>query len=370
MTTQIPEFKRQNEIDLLRVIAAFSVFFFHYTDTFNYFFNIVPGNIFIGKYFRYGYMGVMLFFVISGYVVTMSTMNKTLSQFVFSRVTRLYPVFWLSCFIALILPRIFPHIHTYIPYPNLKATIVNLTMIPSAFNTVMINPVFWSLLEEIHFYLIISAIILFRLWDKVLVVIICWLIIYAVVIAMGYSRPDEKIGILVPKHSLYFIAGMLFYLVRTGLYTKWKLIVLLLTIFALTIPLSFLFAKYSNILYKKEDAVSMYGYILINILIFSTFWLIANKKMSITSNRPIALLGDLTYPFYLIHLYGLGLYWYLRDKVQSQVLLLFIFTILLLGSLLINRYFEKPLLKFFRRYRREPSHKVNLIQVDNKPSEN
>lgn len=355
MTISTSPSKRQNEIDLLRIAAAFSVFIFHYTDAFNYFFKIVPRNLFIGDHFRYGYMGVMLFFVISGYVVTMSTMNKTFSEFLFSRVTRLFPVFWLSCLFAILLSRIFPAAHTFLPYPNLKAVVINLTMIPSAFNTIMINPVFWSLLEEVHFYVIISVIILFKLWNKILTLLICWLIIYAAIVAMGYSTSaDDRIGILVPKHSLYFIAGMLFYLFRTGLYAKWKLIILLSLTFLLMIPLSYLFAKYTNLLYKKEDAVSIYGYLFINFLIFATFWLIANKKLSITSNKIITLLGNLTYPFYLIHLYALGIYWYLRDKVQGQVLLLLIFCLVLLVSFLINRYFEIPLLKFIKRHRKEP----------------
>ncbi|WP_407304634.1 acyltransferase family protein [Acinetobacter sp.] len=106
---------RQNELDLLRVIAALSVFIFHYTDSFNYVNNIVPGNFGIGVFFRYGYMGVPLFFVISGYVVTMTAMNKSFTEFVISRISRLYPVFWLSCIIAFMLPRVIPHVPTYLP---------------------------------------------------------------------------------------------------------------------------------------------------------------------------------------------------------------------------------------------------------------
>lgn len=353
MTRSSYKSNRQNEIDLLRIIAALTVFFFHYTDSFNYVFHIVPGNLFIGEFFRYGYMGVHLFFVISGYVVTMTAMKKSFTEFLISRAERLYPVFWLSCLIAAFLPRIFPYIHTFLSYPSLKAFIVNTTMIPSVFGVTMINPVFWSLLEEAHFYVIISIIIIFKLWNKILIVLICWLIIYVLLDSFGFARSDEQAGVIVPKNSLYFIAGMLFYLLRAEFCSRWKLIAFLSVIFALCIVKSFTFAKYGNLGYKATDAFNVYGYILVNILIFLTFWLIANKKITIRSNRFLEKMGDLTYPFYLIHIYGLGLYWYLRDAVQGQVLLLILLLIILLVSFGINQYFEKPLLRLFKKIRKD-----------------
>lgn len=40
---------------------------------------------------RYGYAGVNLFFVISGFVILMSVWGRTAPQFIASRVSRLYP---------------------------------------------------------------------------------------------------------------------------------------------------------------------------------------------------------------------------------------------------------------------------------------
>lgn len=358
---------RQNELDLLRVIAALSVFIFHYTDSFNYVSRIVPGNFDIGVYFRYGYMGVPLFFVISGYVVTMTAMNKSFTEFAISRITRLYPVFWLSCTIAFLLPRIFPDVPTFLPWPSVKALLVNFTMIPSAFGKQMINPVFWSLLEEMHFYLLISAMIIFKLWNKILPVLTCWLIIYVMIGFLGYFRPDEKVGILVPKHSLYFIAGILFYLAKINYAKKWKLNTFLLVIFALCLINSFYIAKYTNQLYKSENAVSTYGFCLINLFIFFLFFLIAKGKFSIRSNNVLRILGDVTYPFYLLHLYGLGLYWLLRDTVQSQVLLVLLLIIMFCFSYAVSRYFEKPAIKYFKIILGHVSHiNNNLISLISK----
>jgi peptidoglycan/LPS O-acetylase OafA/YrhL len=345
----LPKTTRQNEIDLLRIIAALTVFFYHYTDSFNYANRIVPGNIFIIPLSRYGYMGVPLFFVISGYVVTMTAMDKSITGFLKSRVIRLYPAFWVSCLITFLLPHLFPALPAYLPYPGIKQVLVNCTMIPSLFGVKMINPVYWSLLEEMHFYLLIAAIIFFKLWNKIILVIICWLAIYITVGLLGYARPDDGVGVIVPKHSLYFIAGILFYLVRIKYVTQWKLTALLSFIFVLLIGMSYVFTQNTNHFYKPTNAVSIYGFIFINLAIYCIFWLIATKKLLITQNKTLKFFGDLTYPFYLTHILGLGLYWYLRNTVQSQVLLVMMLFICITTAFLINQFFEKPVSRLFKR---------------------
>ena len=43
---------------------------------------------------RYGYLGVDMFFTISGFVVLLSAWGRRPRDFVISRVVRLYPAFW------------------------------------------------------------------------------------------------------------------------------------------------------------------------------------------------------------------------------------------------------------------------------------
>jgi len=86
------------EIDLLRFIAAISVVFYHYAfigvTRPDYNPLVFPALVPIAKY---GYLGVELFFIISGYVVLLSAQGKTVRQFFVSRVTRLYPAYWVAC---------------------------------------------------------------------------------------------------------------------------------------------------------------------------------------------------------------------------------------------------------------------------------
>ena len=85
-----------NELDLLRFIAALAVVFFHYTFLNAVRFNQIPTYPILGDFSKYGYMGVELFFMISGFVILMTTINKSPVDFVISRVSRLYPAFWIA----------------------------------------------------------------------------------------------------------------------------------------------------------------------------------------------------------------------------------------------------------------------------------
>ena len=94
---------RVNELDLLRFIAAFMVVMFHYgfrghaAD--GYSLLSLPTYATVSKY---GYLGVELFFMISGFVILMTASSGSLKKFVISRIVRLYPAFWACCTITFI----------------------------------------------------------------------------------------------------------------------------------------------------------------------------------------------------------------------------------------------------------------------------
>ena len=83
-------------LDGLRLLAALSVVLYHYafrslgadglTDV------AIPS---ISHIARYGYVGVYLFFIISGFVIACSAENRTAMAFALSRGVRIYPGFLL-----------------------------------------------------------------------------------------------------------------------------------------------------------------------------------------------------------------------------------------------------------------------------------
>ncbi|MCU0650139.1 MAG: hypothetical protein MUF00_19285, partial [Gemmatimonadaceae bacterium] len=75
---------------------------------------------------KYGYLGVELFFMISGFVILMTAANGSVRDFVISRAVRLYPAFWVCCTATFL-------VTMFIGEPRYSASleqyIVNMTML-------------------------------------------------------------------------------------------------------------------------------------------------------------------------------------------------------------------------------------------------
>ena len=85
-------------LDYGRFLAAISVALFHYT--FNGISNgkiasitLIPNLV---EFTKYGYLGVHLFFMISGYVIFFSARKGAPSKFAVNRAVRLYPAYWFA----------------------------------------------------------------------------------------------------------------------------------------------------------------------------------------------------------------------------------------------------------------------------------
>lgn len=90
-------------LELARGIAALWVFFFHLKSYFK------ESSQWIYNIAEYGHFGVPMFFVISGFVITYSAestlkANKSPLSFLKKRFLRIYPVFWVSIFVVILLP--------------------------------------------------------------------------------------------------------------------------------------------------------------------------------------------------------------------------------------------------------------------------
>ena len=94
------KFERMGSLDLLRLIAALSVLCFHYL----FRASIAPpvlvhGYPEVAPFAMYGYLGVNLFFLISGFVIAWSAEGRSWTEFAAARFARLYPGF-LVCMTA------------------------------------------------------------------------------------------------------------------------------------------------------------------------------------------------------------------------------------------------------------------------------
>src|SRR4051812_19156660 len=85
-------------LDGLRFLAALAVMFFHYTAAEKLLWGNPSRLEFptMNLLTRYGYLGVQLFFVISGFVILMTAYGRNVEEFVASRFSRLFPAYWVA----------------------------------------------------------------------------------------------------------------------------------------------------------------------------------------------------------------------------------------------------------------------------------
>ena len=151
-------------LNLLRFFAAGLVFVDHYYS------NLVASGYILplldSSLFRYlGFFGVATFFIISGFVISLSSENKTTSEFIASRFVRLFPVFWVCVSITVFIVIVFGH--SSIDSILSMRYVRNLTMLPQLlWNEPYIDNVYWTLQTELKFYFIIIAFITLKIIQK------------------------------------------------------------------------------------------------------------------------------------------------------------------------------------------------------------
>ena len=140
---------RIDYIDALRGIAAMAVVLHHF-----------GGPVIENLGFDFGRYGVLLFFVISGYVIPYSLTARhshPLTFFGLSRFFRLYPAYWLSILLMLWIGSK--------PIDGLQMA-ANLTMVQRFLGIEDIQGVYWTLAVELAFYFGCLFLFLARVLDR------------------------------------------------------------------------------------------------------------------------------------------------------------------------------------------------------------
>jgi len=325
-----PTFKNKLfELDALRGIAAMAVVLFHYT------FEINNGNKNFDSsklHFNYGYLGVHLFFLISGFVIFM-TLDKTKKplDFIISRFSRLYPAYWAAIFTTIIITLLL-RTNEY----SLNQVLVNITMFQYWFKVKDIDGAYWTLAVELTFYAIMWLLYVSKQLKNISLIAIVWLIIAAIFAIFEIPLENYINVIFILKHAPLFIGGIAFYGIKSD---KSKLINHFL------IFLSFIVICIVN--YSNKADIVVYSLIT---SFYIVFYLFVYNKLNFLNNRVLLFLGSISYSLYLIHEnIGKALISYLKEVVDNQIFYLPItITIIIILSAIINKKIEKPAMNFIR----------------------
>jgi peptidoglycan/LPS O-acetylase OafA/YrhL len=230
---------RYTLLEPLRGLAALWVFCFHYqfSDSFQRSFPALHTLL------RLGDLGVPMFFVVSGFCIAASARSairhdEPVTGFLYRRVRRIYPPYWLSILVVAALPFAIEALsglktgqytppssdnlnYAYLNYgPSdwlLVGTLAQVfTPVPDApslqhkFTT--INAVYWTLAIEVQFYLAATLALTLRRWFYPVLLLITF-----VSVPFLFLPSVARTGIFLPFWPMFAVGVMVYWLFERGL---------------------------------------------------------------------------------------------------------------------------------------------------------
>lgn len=328
---------RVEGLDLLRLVAALSVVIYHYSfrgaaaDGLT---NIsLPGLVAVTKY---AYLGVELFFVISGFVIAYSAEGRSARDFLIARAARIYPGFVACMTLTFVVTLLFglPRFET-----SVNQWLANLVILSPAAGQPFMDGVYWSIVYELTFYAWMFGFILVGIFPRRLNLIVpAWLAISAANEFWLGSGILHRL--FLTDESGYFCAGILLYSIYRGRGAPfaWPLL-FVATAFAAT-----------QTVLNADWVRDHFGIEISNVVLAGVgVGIVALVGLSLLPKRLpvkpwlIVTLGGLTYPLYLLHQQaGFIIFNRLEGLVPPAVLVTVTIVAMLAVSFLVWRFAERP----------------------------
>lgn len=360
----------------MRAIAAFLVFFSHfpiYRSTIGHFMKGVLAQ---------GYIGVTLFYVLSGFLITYTYQNrmesglKNYGRYFWRRFTRLYPVYFLSLLVTGVLIYIFNDFTQPLQgTTNLIAwLILQVTLLKGCFSLTVFSgvPQAWSLTVELIFYFLAPLIIvILRSRYKYYLIPLCYLI-GAELLMLGIHENwlgfmgNLRFVVLYTffGRSLEFVIGSAFAISMTeskAAPTKipYRTYTGLIGIAAIQVALYLIQGPYRFGSYRPMGMV-INNLVLPFFALFFIAGLVQEKSVinRILSSRLMQMLGKSSYAFYLFQFiimsYLVSDFTFHIAEPRSIWIVLFGFIVLNIVSLGIYYFYEKPLNQWLNKFVAKP----------------
>ncbi len=286
----------------------------------------------------YGWLGVELFFLISGFVIALSAVHRTVGQFAVSRFVRLFPAYWLGVLATTTVLLIWP---IAVRAPRISDVGVNLTMLQEGFRVPSVDAVYWTLFAELRFYLLFTLVVRRGVtYSRVVTFSAVWL----AACALTYSSGGLIHMLVMPDWGPFFIAGLMFFLMH-----RYGPNLLLWLIVAATFLLGQRQALGSNNFHMLGRPMPSWPVVAILAAFYLLVAAVALGRLR-ADWRWLTVAGVLTYPLYLLHEYiGWTLFAALRGWAADWVLLAVIVAGMLGLAWLVHRFIERPLAPRLRR---------------------
>ncbi len=281
------------ELDLMRFAAAVAVVVYHYKTKY---IETLPVDSVVGQWTyeitKFGYLGVDLFFLISGVVIFCSAAGRTGRQFAISRITRLYPTMWVCMTLTALVSLALLGPDSGVTLPQWTA---NLTILSEYLGFEQLDGVYWTLVVELKFYFMIFALLVAGLLQYERIWLSVWL---AMTVTFVLFKQPFFIGWFIsPEYSPQFIAGIVFFLIRRDGLRIFHLVVLA---FSFVLASRYAYLSVSDFAADVSDADRWIAVVVIAFF-YLAFMGLALRRFALPVNSLFLALGGMTYPLYLLH---------------------------------------------------------------------
>ena len=316
------------ELDVLRGIAALAVLAYHYLVAFPVIFHGAPE-----PRVPFGIFAVHLFFMISGFVIFMTlARTRNALDFIVSRFSRLYPVFWVAVLVTWSVTSLAP---LQGPPATPRELLLNFTMLAEPLHASYVDSVYWSLVIELVFYALMLGAFLAGWLRRVERIVLPWLLLQLAATLgaeqLGVQIPKIFAALLLLKYAHLFLAGILFHRVRFEGPTRARIALLACCLAVQFIVQGALAGMFAT------------GF-------FALFAALASRRLAWIAVRPLVFLGAISYSLYLVH-QNIG-YAILRalEGIPHPLAVAVACAVVISLSAVLTFTVEKPALRFCREF--------------------
>jgi peptidoglycan/LPS O-acetylase OafA/YrhL len=289
---------RMPSLDMLRIVAALAVVAYHYLYR-----GAVEGGYLdvsygvAGDAVSLGYLGVNLFFMISGFVIVWSAAGRDWVSFASGRIIRLYP----AHVVAMTLTALVTLAWSTPPYDvSALQYLANLTMLAPFFGQPFMDGAYWSIVLELIFYGWVTVALMAAVLPRRLeAFVIVWL---AVIALNSFVIDSRALGLVfLTAYGACFAFGMMVWRIWSAGATPLRLVAGIAA-FAMT----FVSAERQRLLVLEDYGVasSATTVAFANLLLAAIFLAAIAYGRSGTTARWAtfaAIAGGVSYPLYLVH---------------------------------------------------------------------
>ncbi|WP_207534231.1 acyltransferase family protein [Desertivirga arenae] len=371
---------RVESIQLLRAVAVILVAYVHIVDS-STFASPQQKNLFYLE--NWGAIGLDLFFVISGFIMTVITPNYVNTgnwkDFLLKRALRIIPIYWLLSIFSYVVSTARG---SSFSFEKIIKTVLFLPVFDTSEFVFPIIPVGWSLSLEMYFYLMIAGLLIYankNIYRNLLILLACLPVLGL------FLKPEAAVfkflfSPLLLEFGMGIISGLIFRrltsTVNSGNRLQMQALATTLTVLGMGLMITTLFTGFSNVADATVVSENINKALLRALIwgipsaLFLTGVVLLENLFHLSSPKLFVSLGDASYSCYLLHttiLIPISMKIFKLSGVGNGDLYIFFSLLFVLGgSLFFYEFGEKRLNNFiYNNYLAKRN--TSKVKKDRKP---